>query len=268
MWSKIRKLPGKKAPKLDSITNSIFKYSGKKAQSTTMVMILKTGKYVKQPFNHRLISMLNTMFKVFEFILLDDLKLATATTIRPEKFGFWAQHSTTNLLVNVINNYTDNLNKRYKTAVVLLNIEKAFDKVWHVGLSFKLIRAGGPSQLTSETNIRTFLSDRLFHVRVENKVPNSRNISTGILQDSSLSFQLFSIFINDIPWHPKTKIALFAEHTLIYVLSPYINQSCATRLQEYIDLLEHWFVEWKISINAQKPKQSCSQRSQPRTLWK
>lgn len=102
-----------------------------------MIMILKRGKDPKLHTNHRPISLLNTLSKVFESLLLDRIKLSTTT--RPEQHGFRHHHSTTTQFVNVLDCITNKLNIRHHTAAALLDIEKAFDKVWHDGLIYEII---------------------------------------------------------------------------------------------------------------------------------
>jgi hypothetical protein len=75
---------------------------------------------------------------------------------------------------------TPNFNHNMSTAVVFLDIEKAFDTTWHSGLLCKL------SQLECSTSlirlIASFLTDRKFKALVEIKISarrknNGRNIS-------------------------------------------------------------------------------------------
>jgi len=73
-------------------------------------MILKPNKDPKVPSNHRPISFLNTMGKLFEKLLLSRLKTHIMTKIRPEQFGFHPLHSTTIQLVKFIDNISENLN--------------------------------------------------------------------------------------------------------------------------------------------------------------
>jgi len=77
------------------------------------------------------------MSKVFESLHLDRLKIYINT--RPEQFGFRSKHSITAQLVKVIDDIAKNYNKRDKTTVSLLYIEKSFDKVWYDELIYKLI---------------------------------------------------------------------------------------------------------------------------------
>jgi len=69
------------------------------------------------------------MGKLFKKLLLSRLKIQIMSKIRPEHFGFHPKHSTPIQLVEFIENITDNMNIRLKTAATLLDIEKAFNKV-------------------------------------------------------------------------------------------------------------------------------------------
>lgn len=130
VWHKIRKVPRRKTPGPDGISNSAMKQSGKKVflqlthiyssctrleyfplpqKEATIVMIPKVGKNKKQPTSHRTISLLNSMLKILELLLLDHLRIIT--TPRPEQFRFRADHSTTTQLVNVIDKISKTLNR-------------------------------------------------------------------------------------------------------------------------------------------------------------
>ncbi|GJQ81877.1 hypothetical protein Trydic_g9902 [Trypoxylus dichotomus] len=54
------------------------------------------------------------------------------------QFGFRQEHSTTHQLLRITEHITEHLDKSTPTAAVMLDIEKAFDKVWHEGLIYKL----------------------------------------------------------------------------------------------------------------------------------
>jgi len=52
----------------------------------------------------------------------------------------------TTQLVKIVDEISKNLNKRAKIATAFIDIEKAFDKVWHPGLVYKLIQFQLPIQ--------------------------------------------------------------------------------------------------------------------------
>lgn len=131
-----------------------------------------------------------------------------------EQFGFRSQLNTTLLLINVLDNINTGLNLRYKIAAVLLDIQKAFDKIWRNGLIFKLLEMDISIQLVN--TIRSFQKDTTFRVKIEDKTLTSRKIEARVPQRSCLSPHQFSVYINDIPVTNKSRIVLFANDIIFY----------------------------------------------------
>jgi len=93
IWNKIRKLPSKKPPGPDGVTNSALKHSGKK---TIIQLTHIYNGCIRAEYSANIRIVLDTppeYPKVFEFLLLDRLKLWTTT--RPEQHGFRAHHTIT-----------------------------------------------------------------------------------------------------------------------------------------------------------------------------
>jgi hypothetical protein len=57
--------------------------------------------------------------------------------LNASQFGFRAHHSTTLQCRRLTDHVTLNFNNNMSTAVVFLDIEKAFDTLWHPGLLSK-----------------------------------------------------------------------------------------------------------------------------------
>ena len=92
--------------------------------------------------NYRPISLLPICGKMFEKLLFKDLYyfFNSNTLITPNQSGFRPGDSTTNqllFLTNEIHEAFDNTSS-LEVRAVFLDIAKAFDKVWHAGLLFKL----------------------------------------------------------------------------------------------------------------------------------
>jgi hypothetical protein len=100
------------------------------------------------------------------------------------------------------------------TAVVFLDIKKAFDTAWHTGLLYKLSRwefSGNFIKLVS-----SFLSERKFRFSVEHEMSTLRYMDADVPQGSILSLTLYNLYINDIPQAIGGHLALFADDTFLY----------------------------------------------------
>jgi len=100
-------------------------------------MVPKPMKNHLIPDNHRPISLLNTMSKIIERLIL--IKLSSYTKNRCEQHAFRAGHSTTTQLITLVDDLTRKSHEKEKTVAVFLDVAKAFDRVWHQGLIYKLL---------------------------------------------------------------------------------------------------------------------------------
>lgn len=220
----------------------------------TVVPIPKPNKPHTNPTNYRPISLLNTMSKLAEKIILKRiLKFNNKNKIiKPHQFGFRPKHNTIQQIVRIITDTTAEFNKNKVTAMVLLDLEKAFDKIWIKGLTHKLQSQGFPQLIVKI--IHSYLSDRSFKVKVNNSYSTTTPIPAGVPQGSVLGPVLFSLYLNDLPTCAKTNTALFADDTAIYAHS--FNADVASKqIQLQIYQLEKYWKFWKIKINSKKTEQ-------------
>jgi len=89
------------------------------------------------------------------------------------------------------------LDKGQKACGIFLDISKAFDKVWHKGLIFKIIKMDIPSYILKF--IIDFLKDRKYRVSIGDTLSESGDILCSVPQGSVLGPLLFLVFIYDIP---------------------------------------------------------------------
>ncbi|GBM31205.1 RNA-directed DNA polymerase from mobile element jockey [Araneus ventricosus] len=101
------------------------------------------------------------------------------------QFGFRVHHSTVHQLLCVINSITQGMNNKFYTGGVFLDIQKAFDRMWHDGLIYKLIQLNFPKYLIHI--LRSFLENRTFKVIIHGKSSNTGVIKAGTPQGSVLS---------------------------------------------------------------------------------
>ena len=100
------------------------------------------------------------------------------------------------------------------TRGTFLDISKAFDKVWHEGLIFKLKTYGIDGDLLKL--LINYLGDRKQRVVWNGQTSSWKNILAGVPQGSVLGPILFLIYINDLPYGIKSICKIFADDTFFF----------------------------------------------------
>ena len=95
-----------------------------------------------------------------------------------------------------------------------LDISKAFGRIWHAGLSHKLMPDGISGQIFGL--ISSFLSKRWLQVVLDGKASQEYPINAGVPQGSILGTALFLLYINDLPDNVICNIAIYADDTILY----------------------------------------------------
>ncbi|GFU07187.1 RNA-directed DNA polymerase from mobile element jockey [Trichonephila clavipes] len=217
----------------------------------SVIPILKPKKPRSAADSYRPISLLPVLSKLAERLILSRLNdfLTTNKILISQQHGFKPQLSTSHQLLRVVEYAKSGFKEKKCTGAVFLDIQKAFDRVWHTGLLYKLIKINAPPQLI--LIIKSFLNNRFFAVRVNDTHSSTKQIRAGAPQGALLSPTLFNIYINDIPKTRQTTVCLYADDTAILTQST--NKNCITHfLHKHLAELEDWYKKWKISINPEK----------------
>lgn len=249
----IKLFPKKTIVKLTNIINAIFRFRHflKQWKQSHIIVIPKPGKDSTFPQNYRPISLLSNLSKITEKIiqvrLLNDLQ--KSNIIPPKQYGFIKNHDTNLQLLRVTDHIIKGFNNKQKTDMILFDVEKAFDRVWHPGLIAKLCKAKVNFRIIEL--IDSFLSNRSFQIQTDRHLSTTRKIEAGVPQGAVLSPTLYNVYTHDIPKHPKTDLALYADDTAIYTTSK-SEKIITERLQEHTDHLLTYYNKWGIRINPQK----------------
>ncbi|XP_011699550.1 PREDICTED: RNA-directed DNA polymerase from mobile element jockey-like [Wasmannia auropunctata] len=218
----------------------------------------KPGKDPASP-NYRPISLLSILSKIYEGIIYSQIELHVNTNnvIINEQFGFKPQHSTVLQLLRVSEYFELEINKNRNSAMILLDIKRAFDSVWHKGLLYKLHLQQLPVYLIKI--VRDYLSDRSFAVSFQGELSSYLTVAAGIPQGSRLGPLLFNAFANDIPRTTTTQLAVYADDTAVFT-SSWSPTLLSHRLQSHVDTIIQYFSDWKMAINADKTEAICFTR--------
>ena len=207
--------------------------------------------------NYRPISLLPICGKFFEKIIFNTLYsyLNKNNLLTKNQSGFRPGDSTINqllFLVNDIHEAFDNP-KCLDVRAVFLDISKAFDKVWHKGLIFKLKQNGISGKLLKF--FESYLHNRKQRVTLNGFYSNYSSIESGVPQGSVLGPLLFLVYINDLEKNIKSNVKFFADDTMLYsiVNDPIIT---ADHLNHDLNVIYQWAHQWKMEFNPDPNKQA------------
>ena len=200
--------------------------------------------------NYRPISLLPVLGKIFEKIIFKNIynHLVTNNLISNNQSGFRPGDSCTNQLLSLIHEIHKAFDDKNCLEVrsVYLDMSKAFDKVWHDGLLFKLKQNGINGKLLSL--MENYLSQRKQRVVLNGQNSSWAPIESGVPQGSVLGPLLFLIFINDLEADLTNQVKFFADDTSILSV---VNDpvTSAYHLNKDLDSITKWAHQWKMSFN-------------------
>lgn len=131
-----------------------------------------------------------------------------------------------------------------------MNVEKAFDRVWHDSLIYEIQQLGTPPHLIKI--VVSFLHRRHYRVRVEDSLSTIRPVRAGVSKGSCLSPLLYLVYTNDIPVSAKMNLSLFADDTMFHSTDINPRRAKIRLFLHQIDIATSWFSKWRLKINASK----------------
>ena len=207
--------------------------------------------------NYRPISLLPIFGKIFEKLIYDSLysHLVSHELLNPNQSGFRPGDSTVNQLLSITHTIFKafDCNPPLDVRTVYLDISKAFDRVWHDGLIYKLKRCGVSGQLL--LLIQSFLKDRKQRTVLNGQSSTWGDISAGVPQGSILGPLFFLVYINDLAVGLKCNVKLFADDTSLFTVVEDSN-TAANDMNHDLNSISQWAHAWRMSFNPDPQKQA------------
>ena len=262
----IKNLANNKAPGPDGISNLTLKYLPDNAikfyqtivnqvletglfptnwKIAKIIMIAKPGKSRSDPENYRPISLLPTLGKLTERLILSRLEdeCDELSLLPKEQFGFRRSLGTELQLLRITEMIHEALDHKDVAIGVFLDIRRAFDTVWHQGLlsklhTFKL----NPSLIRI---ISGFLQDRSFFVSVGDATSSKGVLRAGVPQGAVLSPSLYNLYTADFPKAVETYNFIYADDVAL-VASSRDENLAHRRVQSALNEAAKYFSKWKL----------------------
>ena len=207
--------------------------------------------------NYRPISLLPIFGKILEKLIFDSLysHLVSSKLLNPNQSGFCPGDSTINQLISITHTIFTafDCNPPLDVRSVYLDISKAFDRVWHDDLIYKLKRCGVSGQLLSL--IQNFLKNRKQRTVLNGQASNWGDILAGVPQGSILGPLFFLVYINDLTENLKCNVKLFADDTSLFTVVQDSN-TAASDMNHDLELVRKWANDWRMSFNPDPTKQA------------
>ena len=213
--------------------------------------IFKKGQK-SDPKNYRPISLTSVICKSMEHIIVSQVMkhLEDRNILTDRQFGFRSKHSCESQLYVTINDIAKQIDSDLQVDAAILDFSKAFDKVSHQKLLYKLNYYGIRGNVLYW--LESFLNGRTQQVVVEGSKSPTCNVTSGVPQGSVLGPVLFLIYINDIVSNIQSEIRLFADDVFLYkaIKTPRDHQI----LQDDLNSLVKWSTDWTMNFNISKCK--------------
>ena len=219
-------------------------------KESVVVMVPKPNKPRDSPRSYRPISLTSCLGKLFECSVKKrfDQWCESNKLYGLKQTAYRKGMNTNENLLRLTQFASEALQWKETCLVCFLDVEAAFDKVWHEGLLFKLSRKKCPEYLLRW--ISSYLDRRTLRVRVGVSLSDIVIIEAGVPQGGVLSPQLFIFYVGDMPQN-RDQNSQYADDIAVWIRSRSVVLA-AQAMQAFLRQFEAWSLTWKININASK----------------
>ncbi len=220
--------------------------------------IFKAGsKY--EPLNYRGITLINVICKCYSNILNKRLCdwLENNDLLNDEQNGFRQARSCLDHMYVLYTIVKNRLLLKCSTFTCFIDAKKAFDRVSHPCLWFKLVNIGINGKMLGA--IRSLYDTKHLNcsVCIDKYVTKSFPVECGVKQGDPMSPTLFAIYVNDLivdlnAVNQGVRCGNNSVSCLFYADDIVIMSETASGLQTQLNVVSNWCNKWRMELNQQK----------------
>ena len=221
----------------------------------TMTIIPKAGTSGTAVKDKRPISLLNVDGKLLDQILnkrhytfLEENNLQNETN---NLHGFRRNRGTQTAILTLHETISKHLSLKHKVDIACRDVTKAFDKIWHTGLKYKITELGLHS--CYEKTLSNYLTNRTASIKIGHISGPKFKLESVIPQGACLSPTLFNMYVKDIP-EPlvDTDYLQYADDITQIIALPGNPRAIANNTKLAIEEINNYENKWKIQTNINK----------------
>ena len=221
-------------------------------KEATISPLLKADKSPFDVTSYRPVALTSTLCKVMEKMVSTRLRWWLEANQLFNKFqsGFLKHRSTTDHILRLANDAHKAVHTKQCTLAVMLDLEKAFDLVWHRGLLYKMETLGLKGNILQF--VSDFLTNRSIRVRIGSAISRPYQLENGTPQGSVISPFLFLIMVNDLEVpDDNVQLSLYADDSAAWKSGTNID-ALSRSIQRYLDRLVIYFEQWGFKLSPEK----------------
>ena len=233
---------------VSSFEENVVPLDWKKAD---IVPIFKGGND-EDPLNYRPVSLTSVVAKIGETIIKERWMkhLEQNNILTNKQFGFREGRSCTTNLISFYSRVIDAVQERDGWVdCIYLDLKKAFDKVPHKRLLWKLETIGGLKGGMLKW-FEDFLKNRQMRTLVKGKKSAWKQVTSGVPQGSVLAPVMFAVYVNDMVEGIGSYVSLFADDAKL--LRKIERDEDCVALQQDLERIWDWSRKWEMEFNTKK----------------
>jgi len=219
-------------------------------KTAKLVIIPKPGKKdMTSPKAYRPISLLPTIGKALETLIIANIEKETPLNEIGNQHGFVSGRSTTSAMSSLYG-WVDQSSSRHVFGV-FLDITGAFDNVKWTPILERLREIG--ASIRTIRMVTSYLSDRYARLQIEQTI-REKKLTRGCPQGSQLGPTLWKVAMTDIRTPPDDRIIHVIKYAddIAIMIGAARPATAFNRMTEYLDEMKNWARKYELQFSAEK----------------